>query len=224
MNRLIRILGVALFALASPLVAANDETDAAKAETKLDAKILDSFSCKDTPLTDALTTIAKEAGVSIIVDSKNVDAKDKTVTIELVSISAKNALAHVLNQAGLVRRFKNGVIVVTTKEAAEANPVLVTKTYDVRDITAVIRDFKGPKVELKGEDDKLKDPDDDDDDEKEVQTIDDLMDLIKETVEPKTWGNNGHAMAKFKGNLVVTTTTETQKKVAALLEQLRASK
>ena len=212
-------------ALGAPLVRAGDTTDEQKAETKLSAAIFDTFEYKDEKLKTVIQAVAEKAGVSILLDDKNVKGNELLVTIELSSISAKNALDLVLQQKSLTRQFRDGVINVTTADAAKASPVLVIKLYDVRDITAPVKDFKAPKIGLKGEGEKAKNDDDDDKKaEDKTITVENLIETITSTIESDVWDSNGWSVKPIGGQLSISATTAVHKQIAELLDGLRANK
>lgn len=65
-----------------------------------------------------------------------------------------------------------------------------------------------------------------DDDERQVR-VDDLLDLIRNTIEPNSWRDNGGAVAaiaELGGQLVVTQTSAAHAEVADLLSKLRAQR
>lgn len=193
---------------------------------KLEGVTIDTFEHENKPLKEVLREIAKKADVAILVDTKTVDEKAVTVTIELSNVTALNALDLTLKLKGLVRQFTSGVIWVTTDAAAKAAPVVSTIVYDVRDITNVIQNFEAPEVKLKEDTDeagariKIADPDP----KEKVTDIDELMDLIQEQIEPDSWGENGIAITKLGGTLVIACTADMHKRIRAMLDQLRMAK
>ena len=77
-----------------------------------------------------------------------------------------------------------------------------------------------------GDESIFSDDDDDDDggDEERDQRVQDLLDLIRNTIEPDSWRANGGldaAIAELNGQLVVTQTPSAHQEVADLLERLR---
>jgi len=93
--------------------------------------------------------------------------------------------------------------------------------HDVRDITAQLRHFAGPTLELQG--DSLNGPQFRYSTEEPLDSpdIDDLVDLIEQSVATDLWGTDGFSITGFNGQLVVSATPEVHAKVRNLLNQLR---
>jgi type II secretory pathway component GspD/PulD (secretin) len=224
MNRLIAIATIVLFAsvLAAQKAANKDEATYRKIEAQLESTKLDVVAYEDADVTEVVRDIAKKARITIVFDKKaleGVDEDDRKITLELADIKASNALNIVLDQIKLTKAYKNGVLYVTTKEQAQS--ATITKTYDVRDITMKIQDFPAPKLRLRGNDGDDSGPIVEFPDDKDVEA-EDIVDLIEESIEAD-WG--GKATVKIvKGQLVVSAPRDVHKKIADLLNQLRASK
>lgn len=228
MKRLFAALLVLL--IATPLVAqrvvkdaaANEEATYRKIEAQLEATKLDTLAYEDADITEVVKDIAKKCRVTIVFDKKaleEVSQDDRKITVELADIKAGNALNIVIDQVGLHKAYKNGVLYITTKEKAESSTL--TKTYDVRDITAKISDFPAPKLRLKAADDSSSGPIVEYPKEDEP-TVDDIVEMIEESVDAD-WG--GAASIKIaQGQLIVNASRKVHKEVADLLSQLRSAK
>jgi type II secretory pathway component GspD/PulD (secretin) len=212
------------FALIAPVFAGEEKDEATyrKIESQLESTTIDTLAYEDADVTEVVKDIAKKARVTIVFDKaalEGVGEEDRKITLELAEIKAMNALNIVVDQIGLFKQYKNGILYITTEEkAAEAT---VTKTYDVRDITVKINDFPAPKLRLKGEDSdggfEIELPDD----ETDVET-DDIVEMIEDSVEAD-WGGTA-TVTVSQGQLIVRATRSVQKDVAELIDQLRASK
>jgi type II secretory pathway component GspD/PulD (secretin) len=212
------------FALIAPVFAGDEKDEATyrKIESQLESTTIDTLAYEDADVTEVVKDIAKKARVTIVFDKaalEGVGEEDRKITLELAEIKAMNALNIVVDQIGLFKQYKNGILYITTEEkAAEAT---VTKTYDVRDITVKINDFPAPKLRLKGEDSdggfEIELPDD----ETDVET-DDIVEMIEDSVEAD-WGGTA-TVTVSQGQLIVRATRSVQKDVAELIDQLRASK
>ncbi|MEE9311169.1 MAG: hypothetical protein V3V10_02030, partial [Planctomycetota bacterium] len=160
--------------------------------------------------------------INIVIDKEaleGIDEDDRAVTIELNDIKAMNALKIVLDGVDLKQSFRFGVIYVTTEEDAVA--VTSLKTYDVRDITVVIRDFPAPKLRLRGPDDEVGIDLDVFDEDKHVDT-DEIVEIIEETIDADWGGTSSITLAM--GQLIIRTTRATHQEIAILLAELRSSK
>lgn len=221
MKRFIRFVAVALLVgfVSAPLFA-DDEATYRKIESQLESTTLDTLAYEEADVTQVVKDIAKKARVTIVFDKKaleDIDEDDRLITIELAEIKAMNALNIVIDQVGLYKMYKNGVMYLSTEEKAEG--VTITKTYDVRDITAVIKDFPAPKLRLKGADGSgpvVTIPE-----ERNVET-DDIVEMIEESVDAD-WGDTA-TVTVAKGQLIVRAPRKVHKDVAELLDQLRSAK
>jgi type II secretory pathway component GspD/PulD (secretin) len=226
MKRLFAIALVAL--LAAPLVAqksaaAKEETTYRKIESSLESTKLDTFAYEDADVSEVIKDIAKKCRITIVFDKKALEglsADDRKITLELADIKASNALNIVVDQIGLHKAYKNGVLYITTKEKAEG--ATVTKTYDVRDITVKIKDFPAPKLRLRGEDEDSGPIFEYPEDEGKSVDTDEIVAMIEDSVDAD-WG--GKATLKIvTGQLIITAPRTVHKKINNLLDQLRASK
>ncbi|MBX3458603.1 MAG: hypothetical protein KF696_01410 [Planctomycetes bacterium] len=229
MKRLFAVVLVLLMAV--PLVAqgrlvrdaaAKEEATYRKIEAQLEATKLDTLAYDEADVTEVVKDIAKKCRITIVFDKKaleEVSEEDRKISVELADIKAGNALNIVLDQVALHKAYKNGVLYITTKEKAES--VTITKTYDVRDITAKVQDFPAPKLRLKAADDSSSGPVVEYPKEDEP-TTEDIVEMIEDGIDAD-WG--GTATVKIaQGQLIVRASRKVQKEVADLLSQLRSAK
>lgn len=206
-------------------VLANDKKDEAayqKIEAQLEAMKFDTFSYSEVDIVEVVKDIGKRARITVVIDKaalESIDEDDRKITLELADIKAGNALNIVIDQVGLVKSYKNGVLYITTKERAATRTV--TKTYDVRDITAKVVDFPAPRLRLKGEDSTSNGPQYVEP-EKEEPTTDDIIEMIEESIDAD-WGGTC-SVSVAKGNLVIRAPRAIHKEVAELLGMLRGAK
>ncbi len=214
MPKFIALLLVALLTgLGSVTIRADGELS--RAESKLAAAQMNSVVWENTPLREVARQIGRSAGISILTDNRHIDV-NTAVNLELANLSALNVLELVLIQTGFVRQLRGGVIWITSKDRAEANPRLLTRTYDVRDLTMPIQDFPAPDMGL-GSD---RTPQTLVPEREEPTTTEDLIDLIETSVSPEKWGSNGYSIREFKGTLIVSATAEMHRAIRRLLAQL----
>lgn len=225
MKRIISFIAIALLAgfVSTSLYAGDDEATYKKIESQLESTTLDTLAYEEADIKQVIKDIAKKARVTIVIDKnalEDIDEDDRLITIELAEIKAMNALNIVIDQVGLHKLYKNGVMYLSTEEKAAG--VTITKTYDVRDITAKIRDFPAPKLRLKGEDDQGSGPEIEyGNDDKDVET-DDIVEMIEDSVDAD-WGDTA-TVTVAQGQLIVRAPRKVQKDVAELLDQLRSAK
>jgi hypothetical protein len=164
------------------------------------------ISFAETPLSDALDSLKRQAGVQIVVDRRSLyDAGvDPAVplTVQAKGVMLRSVLGLVLEPLGLAWTVDREVLLVTS--ADRAAHLHVTRVYDVAEL-------------LRRDDDARRAPPD----------LDDLIHLLVSTVEPTTWddvGGPGSIEPYGAGGaraIVVNAPWRIQEKVAALLGQLR---
>jgi len=126
---------------AAPLAAAT-----ATAEVKVEDGSAYNFS--DTEIGPTLTSLARKAGVSLIVG----DGVTGKVTVHLENVSPKDAMRLIAESKGLVMQEDKGIVKIRTKEAADNQPleirVYTFKYAKADDIKKVIDEIKGPKGKI----------------------------------------------------------------------------
>ena len=200
-----------------------DEVAYKQIEAKLESTVLSTVAYEDTDVSEVVRDFAKKGNVTIVIDKKALEGvaeADRKITLELAEIKLGNALNIVIDQIGLVKSYKNGVLYITTKEKALG--AVTTKTYDVRDITMRIVDFPTPEIRLK-EDGTNRGPSiPTPDDNEEPPTTDEVVEMIESTVTAE-WGSSAK-ITVAQGQLIISAPRDVHKSVASLLDQLRASK
>lgn len=155
-----------------------------------------SFTFSEQPLEEAFEFLGTLGNINIVIDRRKIEA-GKTVTLKLSDVPLLTAVKLVAEQAGVKWIVRDGVVMVTDEEGAKSEPVTVV--YDVGDLLAVAPDYDGPTVDLPDigrgptvasdpfpgpilEDEPKKDS------EKTRETLlDELLSLIRETIDPGTW-------------------------------------
>jgi len=173
---------------------------------------------------DAIDFLADATGANIHVDWQALETigitKDSLVSCKLRHVTLRKALALLINSVGkgdqLTYFVDEGVIEITSR--VEADQKLYTATYPVDDILLDVPDFKGPDFNLssgssggggKGSGVGIFDLGKSDDGEKaktKAERAEDLISVIKETLRPEVWRDNGGTatIRYFNGNLIVT--------------------
>jgi tetratricopeptide (TPR) repeat protein len=101
------------------------------------------------PLTDAISNVREFVGVNITFGAEVQDPASKTLPeLEFTDLPAAQALSLLLDNAGggLTYIVRDGVVIITTAEAAQQATVL--ELYDVQDLTTRITDFVAPDISL----------------------------------------------------------------------------
>jgi type II secretory pathway component GspD/PulD (secretin) len=223
MKRILFVAFLLAFAVA-PLAAQRADSDEAayrRIESRLETTRFDTFIYEEADVADVVRDIARRCGITIIFDRRALEGlseEDRKITIELVDIRAGNALNIVVSEVRLQRVYRNGVLyIASTEAAAEAT---VVRVYDVRDITAKVQDFPGPRLRLRGEE-GARGPIFEPPQERVIET-EDIVDLIEDTVKAD-WGGR-HSIQIVRGVLVVNAPRNVQREVRTLISQLRTAR
>ncbi|MHC4093961.1 MAG: hypothetical protein ACYSVY_27425, partial [Planctomycetota bacterium] len=168
-------------------------------------------------------------------EAEGIDA-ESPVTLRLSNTTVGKVLAEVLDQVSetdtLLFRGIGNTVKISTR--SDFNRKLYVRVYDVSDILLKVPDFTdAPSIDLTessggggggrggggGGDESIFGDDDDDDDEEDdediEQRIQDLIELIENTVEPETWLVNGGrgTIVAFAKMLVVRASIEVHEKI-----------
>ena len=104
-----------------------------------------------TPLSEAIAILSERAGINMIPDTRAMEMEqvsiDTPVTMNLSQpISVESALNIILGNQGLVFKVENESVMITNKQALQANPI--SKTYYVGDLVVPIPDFSGNALNM----------------------------------------------------------------------------
>jgi hypothetical protein len=182
---------------------------------------MERVSYEDVDFTVVVRDIARLTQSNIVVDRRalaDLEEDDRVITLELSDMRAGNVLNIVLDQVGLVKSYRSGILFLTTAERRDA--VTVARVYDIRDITVRIQDFPAPDIRLREGDNQgpaMRWPREDD-----QPTADDIVDMIEDQVRAD-WGGTA-SLRVTRGQLVVRAPQHVQVEVARLLAQLRAAR
>lgn len=140
-------------------------------------------------------------GLNLMVDAKAQEAvQNHPVTLRLTGLSAASALRWLLAAQDLTWKVAEGVIWITTREAAVEPHEL--RLYDVTDIVSQPRDFP-PEGEVQAQ----------------GMTAEDLAQLIKNVVARGTWETPPNSIEAAHNTLIV----QTEPRVLAQVERLCAA-
>ena len=162
-----------------------------------------SFTFNDQPLQEALDFLATLGSVNIVMDKRKAE-EGKTVTLKLSNISLDTALKLITEQVALKWTVKDGIVFISDEEGVKQEPITVV--YDVSDLLAMPPNFESPTFDLasltaqansrgggtggstgifgSSDSDKSKS---EDVTKTQEQLLQDLVDLIKQVIEPGTW-------------------------------------
>jgi len=165
-------------------------------------------------------------------------AKDTPITMQLQNVAADKALRLILDEAGgdlvnLDFTVDEGVVIIATKEFLAQKTAI--RTYDIRDLTFQVPTYNDPPefdltqvasdTDGGGGQSIFSDVGDDAIDQlsPEERTIE-IMDLIRNSVDPDEWRQAGgltSSMEELNGSLIVNTTPENHTQIISLLRMLR---
>lgn len=185
------------------------------------------FTCdfSETPVRDVVDFLREYSGINFTYSKAALavvkENPEPTVSLSVKDIQFRDALRLILDQYDLTAIYKDGVLVISTREEVER--ITVTVSYDIRDLLMSIRDFAGPNIELNAATDgpqtefgpppaeppqPFSDPDA-------------IMELIQKTVSPEAWSSEKATMAYLNGNLVVSASRAVHAELKKLLGMLR---
>ncbi len=178
-----------------------------------------SLEFQDTPLADSIDYFRDMTGLNILVDQSVASRGDLPVSIIVKNITARSGLSLLLRPLGLVWIWKEGVLLVTTKENGYERVKL--RIYDVRDLLFRIRDFPGVELQLSDTSIGTTFSDDDEDGGEELP--------LEEILQAHTGGNSWDANSKTSillanGLLVVRQSAAVHLEIRRLLSKLRRNK
>ncbi len=106
------------------------------------------YNFSDVEINVALTTLARRAGVSVIVG----DGVTGKVTVHLENVSPKDAMRLIAESRGFVYQEEKGVVKIRTAAAAENQPlevrIFTLKYAKAEDLKGVLNDLRGPKGKI----------------------------------------------------------------------------
>lgn len=212
---------------------------------------------EETPLEQVVEFLTDLQGVNITVDWQDLESqgieREKPVTVKMRDVAMRTAIKEVLTQVGgqteLGFAIGEGLLRIATK--AKLNRDKFINVYDIRDLIVKIPRFKtAPQLDMgqAGPDgagapglgtsfqnvfggDRGSPQSEEERKEKsgeaDSEMADKIMSIIRETVEPDSWRENGGgegALRELNGQLIVYNTADAQGQVISLLDQLRQSR
>jgi general secretion pathway protein D len=213
--------------------AASAEQANDQAQAKLRKPI--NIDCPGEPLLYAVSDVANSAGVQVYFDVAAIEEAEidlmQPAVIILDDVPAEMILRLLLSQKGLAYKLDHGVVVATTPAALAGE--LDIRVYGISDL--VQPDEQTEAEETASEDDEddtnpadqavLGLPEESHTAGLEPSHLDELIDLIISTVEPKTWNRMGGpaTIGEYRGTLVISQTADGHDKVKEMLQGLRAA-
>jgi len=182
----------------------SDKPENRKVIDVLEKKIV-SFTFQEQPLKEALDYFQTLGKINIVLDRTKVE-EGVTITLKLTDVSLKTALKLVAEQAQLEYVVRDGVVLISDEEGVKQAPV--TAVYDVRDLLKV---REGIPLTAK--------------DQSTQTALAELIEIVKATVEPGTWGSQYSVRGStISGLLVITHVPDVHQRVQELLDMLREAR
>jgi type II secretory pathway component GspD/PulD (secretin) len=148
---------------------------------------------------------------------------DEPVELDIGRVKLRQALDLVADQLGLSWRVENGAVIIDAEGADEGRNV-VRRVFNVADLLINLRTFRGDEPRLSGDTERegrIQTPDEDEDGE--PIDIEELVAAIEETIDPPSWGAEGHGISNRQQDLIVLNNPENIDRVHNLLQDLRRS-
>jgi hypothetical protein len=187
-------------------------SDESPAVAKINAALasITEIHCDNTKFSEVIETLKKRHKIEIQLDAaalKDGGFDENTpITKHNSGLTLRSALRLILNELRLKFVIQNEVLLITTPEKAESEEYMTTRIYFVKDLI-LVRNESG-----------------------EIETdFQHLIDLIQESIETKTWADNGGTGTitpyQFRDHclLAISQTQEVHEEIVALLAALRRS-
>lgn len=178
-------------------------------------------------LKDALLYFQQTKDVNIVYDT-DIPVDDMRANMNAQNMRLRRAITLVLRQNDLTYRVRDGVLRVTTMENVKTDTVL--RMYDIADLTGVVKNWNGPKIDITRVGDSVENVfAEDESTSGEGASADVYADFIRDNIKPSggaadvDWGDE-HKIIPHTNKLIVVTDAETHKKIQRLLETYRRAR
>jgi type II secretory pathway component GspD/PulD (secretin) len=218
------------------------ETQTGDIDSDLNMKLLEAITTQripslifegETSLETVIDQLRTFTSIPFVITPDAIDAVDSegiefnlNMTHELSVANALNIITEVAG-SGVTYTFKHGVVYITSTAKAHGN--LVLYPHEVRDLTALVVDFSGPKLN----DIRLPDEEYDDEDgaafggpvgeSLPMMDPESLAGLVQQSVATASWEEiKGASIAHLNGQLFVRHTPEVHQEIEEFLEKFRS--
>lgn len=213
-------------AAAQGLTLADESYEVQQIRNKLgELRISFDFSA-ETTLEDAINFIRDYSALNITVDPE-IDTQEKTVKMRLSEVRLQEALNLLLANTGLAYTFRENTLYIT--EPGKAYGTQIFDVYNVTDILNKVRNFPGPSIRVKSNDEaddsggaspfSFDESDGDDEGQLDPETLRDLV--IESTGGEESWEESESTVEAHQGQLLVNATRELHLSVRSFLDNLR---
>jgi len=176
---------------------------------------------EETPLDEVIKVFRTEGRINVI-KARDVDGTTP-VTLDIGRVKMRQALDLVCGEADLEWRIENGAVIIGAQGSSQGRNV-VRRVFNVADLLVTLRTFKGDEPRLQGDtqtDSRF--GAEDEQGEADPVAIEDLQAVIEESIDPDSWGLDGHGITTRQQDLIVLNNPDNIDKVASLLADLRRS-
>lgn len=179
------------------------------------------LSFEETPLDDVIKRLRSEGKVNVL-RAKDVKGDD-VVTLDVGRVKLRQALNLITDSLDLSWRVQHGAVIIGAKGSDEGRNV-ARRVFNVADLLVNLRTFKGDEPRLRtDETDTDRFGQDQDVPDANPLTIDELQDVIEQSIDPDSWSKEGHGISTRQQDLIVLNNPDNIEKVAQLLNDLRRS-
>jgi|FLOH01.1.fsa_nt_gi type II secretory pathway component GspD/PulD (secretin) len=218
------------------------ETQTGGADSELNLQLLEDINTQripslifegETSLDTVIDQLRTFTSIPFVITPDAIEAVDSAgiefnlnMTHELSVANALNIITDVAG-TGVTYTFKHGVVYITSTAKAHGN--LILRPHEVRDLTALVVDFSGPKL------DAIRLPDEEYNDEDgsafggtigeslPMMDPDALAALVQQSVATSTWDTvEGASIVHINGQLFVRHTPEVHQEIENFLEKFRS--
>ena len=180
-----------------------------------------------TPFPQVVNYLNASSGINFVIDARAKEDLDAVeISIQVQDVTVKDSLELVMKQASaegeVVYEVIGNVVRFIKKEHQKRNFVL--RVHPVADLTLPLTDFIPPQITQVGVDDDSEAPlfgGTAEEAQQPYGTIDELMELVRNSVDPLLWEEPATITAQGK-NIIVWNTPKVQADVTRFLDDLRA--
>ncbi len=185
------------------------------------------FAFEQRPMKDVLQFLRDNTSITFLMDNE-IKTEDTNIDLTARDMKIVDVLNQVLIQAGLAYTFKEGTVFITEKDKARGTTTFAI--YDVSDILNKIRNFEGPEIKLRSQDEQsggtgggtgsISFDQGGAEDQGPIDATA-LIELIKESSGgEEAWGEQ-NTIEQHKGQLLVNATKEKHVELQSALKNLR---
>ncbi|MBN8524228.1 MAG: hypothetical protein J0M02_02705 [Planctomycetes bacterium] len=180
-----------------------------------------SVSFDATPVAEALELVSKLGGVNIVTAPEILAATDRTVTLRAAGMRLDSLLTWITEQAGTRWSLSNGAIFVGEQVETQRS----TAIHDIGELLVGTGDFPGPQIAFtSGNGTNASVFSAPTESGVAPPTADDVADLIRRSVSPRTWDDQANAIIVRSRSLLITAPESVQRLVREFLRAQSAQR